>query len=243
MAHLHKLHAWDLGIGEALILQEVLRERIVEEELGGPVELVAGADISYSKDSPLAFAAIVVMALPELEVVEELGIATQVEFPYVPGLLSFREAPAILQVWSRLRSEPDALLVDGHGRAHPRRIGLACHLGLWVERPTVGCAKQLLCGEVGPLLDERGAWAPIVDGGETVGAALRTRAGVKPVYVSPGEGIDLSGALDLALACSAGLRIPEPVRRADILVDAMRRGERAPDFQLPRADVGLSLLE
>jgi len=147
----------------------------------------------------------------------------------VPGLLSFRETPSVLEAWAKLKTEPDALMLDGQGFAHPRRFGIACHVGLLIDRPTLGCAKSVLVGKFDEPKPERGAWTPMVDKGETVGAALRTKSKVQPVYVSPGHLIDLGGAVDLTLRCDGGYRQPEPTRRAHLLVNALRRGERKPD--------------
>ncbi|HEX8475282.1 MAG TPA: deoxyribonuclease V [Pyrinomonadaceae bacterium] len=229
MAHYEKLHDWPQTPREAVELQKSLRERVRIAPLAGrKVETVAGADISFNKFSTTIYAGIVVLRLPSLEVVEEVGIVGETTFPYVPGLLSFRESPAVLEVWSKLKTEPDAVMFDGQGLAHPRRVGIACHVGLLIKRPTFGCAKSVLVGKYEEPLPERGAWTPLVDKGETVGAALRTKTRTQPIYVSPGHLIDLDGAVDLTLRCDGGYRQPEPTRRAHLLVNALRRGERQP---------------
>jgi deoxyribonuclease V len=146
----------------------------------------------------------------------------------VPGLLSFRESPSVLEAWARLKTEPDAVMFDGQGLAHPRRVGIASHVGLLIERPTLGCAKSVLVGKYEEPGAERGSWTPLVDKGETVGAALRTKDRVQPIFVSPGHLIDLEAAVALTLRCHGGYRQPEPTRRAHLLVNALRRGERAP---------------
>jgi deoxyribonuclease V len=143
-------------------------------------------------------------------------------------LLSFRETPSVLEAWAKLKSEPDAVMFDGQGLAHPRRVGIACHVGLLIERPTLGCAKSVLVGKYEAPPTERGAWTPMIDRGETVGAAVRTKTGVQPIFVSPGHLIDLEGAIRLTLGCDGGYRQPEPTRLAHHLVNALRRGERAP---------------
>lgn len=228
MAHYEQLHEWSLTAREAVALQKSLRERVRIEPLAREVETVAGADISFDKFSPVLYAGIVVLRLPTLEVVEEVGVVSEAKFPYVPGLLSFRETPPVLEAWARLRTEPDAVMFDGQGLAHPRRVGIASHVGLLINRPTLGCAKSVLVGKYGELGEERGSRSPLVDKGETVGAALRTKARVQPIYVSPGHLIDVEGAVALTLRCDGGYRQPEPTRRAHLLVNALRRGEREP---------------
>ncbi len=229
MAKYEQLHDWNLTPREAVELQKSLRERVRIEPLGGRrIETVAGADISFNKFEPTVYAGIVVLKLPTLEVVEEVGVVSETEFPYVPGLLSFRESPSVLEAWGKLKTEPDAVMFDGQGIAHPRRVGIASHVGLIINRPTFGCAKSVLVGKYEEPEPERGNWTPLVDpkNGETVGAALRTKTRVSPIYVSPGHLIDLAGALDLTLRCDGGYRQPEPTRRAHLLVNALRRGAR-----------------
>ena len=229
MAEYEHLHDWNLTPREAVELQKSLRERVRIAPLGRRrIETVAGADISFNKFSPVVYAGIVVLKLPALEVVEEVGVVSETQFPYVPGLLSFRESPSVLEAWGRLKTEPDAVMFDGQGIAHPRRVGIASHVGLVIGRPTLGCAKSVLVGKYEEPPPERGGWTPLVDpkNGETVGAALRTKTRVSPIYVSPGHLIDLAGAIDLTLRCDGGYRQPEPTRRAHLLVNALRRGER-----------------
>jgi len=226
MARYEKLHEWDLTPREAVELQKRMRGSVRVEPLGRKVETIAGADISFNKFDPTIYAGIVVLRLPSLEVVEEVGVVSESRFPYVPGLLSFRETPSVLEAWAKLKTEPDALMLDGQGFAHPRRFGIACHVGLIINRPTLGCAKSVLVGKYEEPSAERGSWSPMVDKGETVGAALRTKNKVQPVYVSPGHLIDLPGAVELTLSCDGGYRQPEPTRRAHLLVNALRRGER-----------------
>jgi deoxyribonuclease V len=228
MAHFEQLHDWSLTPREAVELQKRLRERVRIEPLKGKVETVAGADISFNKFDPTIYTGIVVLRLPGLEVVEEVGIVSETKFPYVPGLLSFRESPSVLEAWAKLKTEPDAVMFDGQGLAHPRRVGIACHVGLIIKRPTLGCAKSVLVGRYEEPGEGRGSWSPLVDKGETVGAALRTKTRVQPVYVSPGHLIDLEGVVDLTLRCDGGYRQPEPTRRAHLLVNALRRGDRSP---------------
>ena len=228
MAQYIQLHDWNLAPREAVKLQQSLRERVRITPLIRPVQTVAGTDISFNKFSPVVYAGIVVLRLPSLEVVEEVGVVSETRFPYVPGLLSFRETPSVLEAWSKLKTEPDAVMFDGQGIAHPRRVGIASHVGLLINRPTLGCAKSVLVGKYDEPAPERGSWTPLIDKDETVGAALRTKARVQPIYVSPGHLIDLEGAIDLTLRCDGGYRQPEPTRRAHLLVNALRRGEPEP---------------
>ena len=222
---MRQLHPWDLRPADAIALQKELQSRLQLRPLATPPRLVAGADLSFDKGSDTVWAGIVVLSFPNLQIVEERGLQTTAPFPYVPGLLSFREAPAILEVWEKLENKPDLLVTDGQGTAHPRGFGLACHLGLWLEVPTIGCAKTLLCGKFDPLDEERGAHQPLIYKDETIGAALRTKTRVSPVYASPGDLIDLEGALDMLLLCDGGYRIPEPTRRAHLFVNRLRRGD------------------
>jgi deoxyribonuclease V len=228
MAAYEQLHDWSLTPHEAVELQKELRASVRIEPLRKKIETVAGADISFNKYDPTLYAGIVVLRLPLLEVVEEVGVVSETKFPYVPGLLSFRESPPLLEAWAKLRTEPDAVMFDGQGIAHPRRVGIASHVGLLINRPTLGCAKSVLVGKFEEPGEERGSWTPMIDKGETIGAALRTKTRVHPMYVSPGHLIDLEGAIDLTLACDGGYRQPEPTRRAHLLVNALRRGEREP---------------
>ncbi len=173
-------------------------------------------DISAVDERGMAKGAVVVLRLPELTVVESTVAEERVEFPYVPGFLSFREAPLLLAAWERLNLTPDLVVVDAQGIAHPRRLGLASHLGLFLDVPTVGCAKSILCGRHGDLGDDPGASAFLLDNGEVIGAALRTKRGTKPVYVSIGHKVDLETALHWVMACCHGYRIPEPTRLAHL---------------------------
>jgi deoxyribonuclease V len=207
---------WDLSTARAV--QERWRGKVVRSDSPRKIRRVGGADVSYGRRDERARAAVVVLDPETLDVLEESVWEGHVEVPYVPGYLSFREAPAILGAWERLRVPPDLLMVDGQGVAHPRRFGLACHLGLLLDVPTVGVAKSVLVGESGTIDGRRGARAPLVHRGERVGTALRTRDGVAPVYVSVGHRISLRSAERWVLRCGAGFRLPEPTRRADRLV-------------------------
>ena len=223
---MRQLHSWDLRPTDAVQLQKELKSQILLQPLSQPPRLIAGADLSFDKGSDTVYAGIVVLRLPDLQIVEERGLQTTAPFPYVPGLLSFRESPAILEVWDKLENKPDLLVTDGQGTAHPRGFGVACHLGLWLDIPTIGCAKTLLCGKYETPDEARGSTSPIVYKNATIGAALRTKTRVKPVYVSPGHKIDLECALDIMLLCDGGYRIPEPTRRAHLFVNRLRLGEK-----------------
>ncbi|MGC8785545.1 MAG: deoxyribonuclease V [Armatimonadota bacterium] len=210
-------------IAEAVDLQIRLRERVREEPLNVDcLRLVAGTDVSFERFGSEAWAGIVVLRLEDMEIVDEVVVRTSVHFPYVPGLLSFRESPPLLEAWEQLHTKPDVVLCDAHGRAHPRRFGMACHFGLLVDTPTIGCAKSLLCGEV-ETMSPMGDWLPIHDSGELIGAALCTQPHARPVYVSTGHRIDLPSAIEVVRRCVRKHRIPEPLRLAHDLVTRARK--------------------
>jgi len=225
-----RLHAWDVTPMEAIRLQETLREQVVaRDESARDFRTVAGMDVSYDRRSPWIFAAVVVLRLPALEVVDQAAVRARATFPYVPGLLSFRESPAGLAAWERLQTRPDCLLCDGHGYAHPRRFGFACHFGLLVNLPTIGCGKSVLVGEYREPGEKRGSLSDLVHDGEVVGTAARTRDGTLPVFVSAGHRVSLRRAVEIVLACSPRYRIPEPIRRAHALVNRSRAGSTLTD--------------
>ncbi len=217
------LHAWPANYREAVQIQEVLRRRLRLTPLKRPVRLVAGADVSYSKGSPDLFAAVVILSLPNLEVVETRTTKAKAGFPYLPGLLSFRELPPLLDAFKRLRTVPDAVICDGQGIAHPRRFGLASHLGLLLDLPTVGCAKSLLVGNYREPAGRRWSRRDLIHEGEVIGQVLRTREAVKPVFVSPGHKIDLEGSVTLVRQCIGRFRLPETTRHAHSLVNKIRQ--------------------
>jgi deoxyribonuclease V len=207
-------HGWPERLDEARAIQQTLRRRVVTRDRLGRVRRVAGVDASYERGTGRICAAVAVLALPELELVERAVVRRKTRFPYLPGYLSFREAPAALAALAKLRSLPDLLLCDGQGYAHPRRFGLACHLGLLADLPSIGVAKSLLVGTHGDVPQKKGSWAPLVQEGEVLGAVLRTREGVRPVYVSIGHRISLETAIERVLACTPRYRLPEPIRWA-----------------------------
>jgi len=219
------LHRWDIGYGEAVRLQRELRDMLVERPVDpGTVELIGGVDVSSSRRSPVIHAAAVVLRPGSWEAVERATASIEAPAPYIPGLLSFREGPAVLAALAKLARAPDVVIFDGQGYAHPRRLGLAAHLGLWLGLPTIGCAKTRLVGEHGDPPAGKGEWVPLTDGGELIGAVLRTREGVKPVYVSRGHLCDLQSAVAIIMAAVDRFRLPEPIRAAHKLCNEVRRG-------------------
>ena len=206
------LHKWDLSPAEAIAVQQKLRVMVVTRNELSQVHTVAGVDISTTGQR--AHAAIVVLNFPHLQPLEAAQAELPLVFPYIPGLLAFREAPAILAAVERLPIEPDLFIVDGQGLAHPRRMGIASHIGVIIDKPSIGCAKSLLCGQHGPVGPKVGDYSEIDDHGEVIGVALRTREGTKPVYVSIGHKIDLATAVSYVLQCVKGYRLPEPIRWA-----------------------------
>ncbi len=209
------LHRWDVTPAEALEIQHELAARVIEQDQTGVVRLVAGVDVGFEgAHNETARAAVVVLRFPELTPVESAVARLPVTFPYVPGLLAFREIPVVLAAFAQLHTAPDVLIVDGQGRAHPRRFGIASHLGVWLDVPTIGCAKSILCGRAKEPVDRAGAWSLLIEQGETVGAAVRTRPGTQPVYVSVGHRVNLDRAIALVLKCTTRYRLPETTRHA-----------------------------
>ena len=207
-------HPWDLTPKEAIALQQRLRGSVETRDRLGPVTTVAGVDVGFEDGGATTRAAVAVLELETLTLREQAVARQPTRFPYVPGLLSFREIPAVLAALERLAELPDLLLCDGQGIAHPRRFGIASHLGVILDRPTVGVGKTRLTGTHDAVPVEKGAWTPLTDDGETIGAVLRTRAGVKPIYVSPGHRIGLQSAIHYVMACVTRYRLPETTRHA-----------------------------
>jgi deoxyribonuclease V len=216
------IHRWDMTPRRAIALQHELAGRVVLRTTRRRFRRVAGADIALTPDGTRCVAGVVVWDAMTQQVIEEVTATRRVTFPYVPGLLSFREAPAVLAAIRKLKTEPDAFLFDGQGYAHPRRLGLACHVGLFIDRPSVGCAKSRLTGDHAAPGAVRGSTVPLYDGDERIGAVVRTRPNVRPVYVSVGHRMDLEKAVELVLACANRYRLPEPTRLADQLVGRLR---------------------
>ena len=210
------LHGWRVSINQALDIQRRLAARVSRSSEVGAPRFIAGVDISADRGQGVASGAVVVLNYPELGVVEVKVVDDKLNLPYIPGLLSFREAPLILAACQKLTVTPDLILVDGQGIAHPRRMGLASHIGLWLNLPTIGCAKSLLCGTHQVPGAEPGSYAEVIDNGEIIGAALRTKLGVKPIYVSIGHKIDLPTAIYWVMNCCRGYRLPEPTRLAHL---------------------------
>jgi deoxyribonuclease V len=220
-----RLHAWEVSPSEAIALQKALRDRVERRPLPADARVVAGADISYNKFSDAIWAGFVVLRLPDFEVLETAGVRTRMTFPYVPGLLSFRETPALVEAWERVTVRPDVVALDGQGIAHPRRFGIACHVGLLFGVPTVGLGKSRLVGAYDEPGERAGSTSPLVDRGEEIGAVVRTKDRTNPIFVSPGHLADTPTSVDLALRCVTRYRIPEPTRLAHLYVNALRRGE------------------
>lgn len=210
------LHPWKVSYKEAVRIQNDLRKQLIlRKEFVNP-GLVAGADVSYSKKNSRFYAMVIVFKFPELIPIEEITATRSVEFPYIPGFLSFREAPVLLEAFKKIKNIPDVVIVDGQGIAHPRGLGLASHLGLILDLPTVGCAKNRLTGQYQEVADEAGSYEFLRINGRVMGAVLRTKKGVKPVFISPGHRIDLSSSIELVLKTTKGYRLPEPTRQAHI---------------------------
>jgi deoxyribonuclease V len=222
---------WPKTLQEAQEVQQQLRGQVIARDELGPVRLIAGVDAGYEGEE--AKAAVVLLAYPSLEPVEYTMARRPVLFPYVPGFLSFRETPAVMAALAQLKARPDLILCDGQGIAHPRRFGIACHIGVLSGLPTVGCAKSILVGRHDPLPDVRGAQVPLLHKGEPIGVALRTREKVKPLYISIGHKISLPTALEYVMSCVTKYRLPEPTRAADALAShgklpliAAKKGQR-----------------
>ncbi len=212
----NRWHDWQLSVAQARDIQRRLALKVSRAGEVITPRLVAGVDVAVGRAQGMAKAAVVVLSFPDLRLVEMEVAQGELNFPYIPGLLSFRESPLILAACQRLSVSPDLIMVDGQGIAHPRRLGLASHLGLFLDIPTIGCAKSRLCGSYKLLAERPGSYAELVDRGETIGVALRTRAGVRPLYVSIGHSISLESAIYWVLECCRGYRLPEPTRLAHL---------------------------
>ena len=210
-------HPWVKTATEAREIQEQLRHKVITSDKLKEVKYVAGVDIGFKDNYKISQAAAVILSYPELELVEKAIACIPTTFPYIPGYLSFREIPAILKAFALIKQTPDLILCDGQGLAHPRRLGLACHLGVLLDLPTIGVAKSKFIGEHQPVPIEKGSWMPLIDKEETIGAVLRSRFNVKPIYVSVGHKIGLPTAIDYVMGCLTKYRLPETTRWADKL--------------------------
>lgn len=236
--------SWSLCTRRAVDLQKRLAARVHICQFpprGKRLRLVAGCDVSYERRGNRMYAGIVVLGYPEMERIEGACAVCEAAFPYIPGLLSFRESPALLQAWRRLKNKPDVLMVDGHGIAHTRRLGIASHLGVVLDLPTIGCAKSRLIGTYVEPCESRASRTFLLDRGETIGAVVRTRDNVKPVFVSVGHRTTLDDAVRLVLESARGYRLPEPTRQAHILVNALRSNSSQRRSTFPSSKPGHSV--
>lgn len=218
------LHDWNLSPREAIELQKQLAYEVIkEDEFAAPIKTVAGIDLGYDAKNDTSRAVVVVLKFPELELIEKSEAILPIQFPYVPGLLSFRETPVAIKALEKLQNAPDLILCDGQGLAHPRRFGIACHIGLLADVPTIGVAKSLLIGKFENLAETRGSLAPLIHKNEQIGVALRTKDKVQPLYVSVGHRISLETAVQYVLRCAPKYRLPETTRLADKLASYRKR--------------------
>jgi deoxyribonuclease V len=218
-----KLHSWDVTPKEAVKIQTGLRERIVLHDSFGEIRVIAGADVSFDKKKNEGYGGVITYSFPGLNEIERKSARKKLTFPYIPGLLTFREAPVLLKAFASLKMEPDVILFDGQGLAHFRRMGLATHMGILFNKPTIGCAKSRLIGTFKEPGEDVGCYSTLVDGGETVGVVLRTRRCVHPIFVSQGNMISLETCIKIVLKCADGYRIPRPTREADRYVAVIKR--------------------
>ena len=211
-------HNWNLTTSEAKTIQEELRKEVItEDKFEKPVKYVAGVDMGFEADGTISRAAVAVLSFPDLQLEEQTIAKRPTSFPYIPGFLSFREIPAVLDALEKINITPDIILCDGQGLAHPRRLGIACHLGVILDIPTIGVAKSWLIGDYEEVSQQKGSWKYLIHNNETIGALLRTRENVKPLYVSSGHRISLPTAIDYVLQCTPKYRLPETTRIADKL--------------------------
>jgi deoxyribonuclease V len=222
--NLRLLHSWDVDYQEATAIQNTLKKQLILHDgtKTGPLNVIAGADISYGRNSDLFFAAVVLLSYPDMQPIEEVHAIGNISFPYIPGLLSFREGPVLLKAFEKLLGAPDLVMFDGQGIAHPRGLGLAAHMGLFLDMPTIGCAKSRLCGEHQEPGLLPGDYEDLLYQGKVIGSVLRTKVRVRPVFVSPGHRISKERAREVTLACCQGYRLPEPIRQAHLAVNRLR---------------------
>ena len=215
------LHSWNVSVEEAIQIQEALKNRIILKKTFSKVRTIGGGDVAYSKNGNLLFGAIVILSFPDMEILDMATADGQIPFPYIPTLLTFREGPILIKTFQRLKIKPDIMIFDGQGIAHPRGMGLASHMGLWLNLPSIGCAKTALLDEFISPGPSKGSYEWIRREGKKVGAVLRTKENVKPLFVSPGHRIDLLTSIQLLLESCWGFRIPEPLRKAHQLSRSM----------------------
>ncbi|HHS49794.1 MAG TPA: deoxyribonuclease V [candidate division Zixibacteria bacterium] len=225
---INRLHDFNVDVDEARAIQEELASMVIVREEGEPpniadIRTIAGCDVAFDANTETAFGALVLMSFPNLEVIETITATSPLTFPYIPGFLSFREMIVLLELFEKLRRPPDVVLVDGQGIAHPRGLGLASHLGLFLDIPTVGCAKSRLLGKHGEVGTSKGGWTPLIHKSREVGRVLRTRDNVRPIFVSPGHLVSIRSSAEIAIVCARKYRIPEPTRNADIEVARFKR--------------------
>ncbi|MDX2215141.1 MAG: deoxyribonuclease V [Oculatellaceae cyanobacterium bins.114] len=219
---IHQRHDWNLTAEEAIALQHRLKSEVITTDQLEPIRYVAGVDVGFEAEGTVTRAAVTVLNFPQLQLQEQVLARCPTTFPYIPGLLSFREVPAVLEALKQLQTTPDLLLCDGQGTAHPRRFGIACHIGLLVNLPSIGIGKSLLVGIHAEVPDHKGAWVPLHHQGETIGAVVRTRMGTKPLYISPGHRISLETAIAYVMQCTTKYRLPETTRFAHKLASEMK---------------------
>ena len=217
-----QIHNWNVNTEQAKAIQLELKDRIRLRKLESPIRFVAGCDVSYSKQTEMCFAAVAVFKFPELNIVEQTEASGTINFPYVPGYLTFREAPILLKAFEKLEQAPDLVLFDGQGIAHPRQMGLAAHLGLILDLPSIGCAKSVLIGDFEQPEDIQGSWTELIYRNKVIGAVVRTRDRVKPLFISPGYKITIDEAIEWVLRACTKYRIPEPIRTSHIAVTQLR---------------------
>jgi deoxyribonuclease V len=215
------IHPWNVEPKKAVEYQRKLREKISFTSTYNRIKLIAGVDASYKKERIIG--GIVILKYPELIILDRDFVVTKVSFPYIPGLLTFREAPALIKLFKKIKWNPDIIFFDGQGYAHPRRMGIATHIGLFLDQSTIGCAKSRLTGEYTNPGNKKGCYSQLLDKEKVIGAVLRTRDNVKPIFVSPGNHINLSKAINITLLCTTNYRIPEPTRQADLFVNKIKK--------------------
>ncbi len=220
-------HEWPTDLKSAANLQRQLASQVIQKPLTNPPQIIAGADLAFKKNSNLAYACVVLLTFPELTLLKYFTLKGPVDFPYIPGYLSFREAPLLLNLFKRVKPEPDLVFFDGQGLAHPKKFGLASHMGVLLNRPSIGCAKSRLIGTFKEPGIEKGCKTQLMDkDGGVIGSVVRTRNNCKPLFISVGHLIDLDSSIDFVLKCSTRFKIPEPTRLAHNLVTAFKKEDR-----------------